>query len=115
MKYLYLMLSLFGVMLLCPSLMMAQTTNPTPTEDDHHIKIEAETEDERAKTLVVPFDAWKGLEAVTVTALTTVETATYSVYDETGAVWVQTTAALPAGDAVTLPLAGLPEGRVLPF
>lgn len=111
MKYLYLIAALLGVALSWPSPITAQSVNPAPVEDEHNIKLEAETEDERAKMLLVPFEAWKHAESVSVSALTTTEASTFSVFDATGAVCVQTTAALACGKTVILPLSGLPQGN----
>lgn len=71
MKYLFLLAALFGVGSLNPC--MAENKPTGPDDDPHDFKLEATTEDERAKTAFIPFQAWENNDVVSVLALTTVD------------------------------------------
>ena len=108
MKYLFLLAALFGVSSLNPC--MAENKPTGPDDDPHDIKLEATTEDERAKTAFIPFQAWENNDVVSVLALTTVDYCTVGVCNTAGAVVAETAASPMAGDRIALSLKGMPQG-----
>lgn len=108
MKYLFMLLAMFFM----ANVMPAQAESDNPEDPDVHIiiKLEGETEDDRNKSLILPYEAWQSGKTVYVVSHNDVPSVTYTVLSPSGAVVDCYTGFATAMQPVTLTAAGYESG-----
>lgn len=98
-----------GMMIARPTQALADN-EPEDPEVSQKIKLEAESDDERTKSLMLPCEAWQTGSQVTVTALTGVSNAVFSIYDAGGMTVATDMCPLAKGESVLLDVTGQAAG-----
>ena len=84
MKYLFMLLTMFFMANVMP--VQAQSNNSEDPDVHIIIKLEGETEDDRNKSLILPYEAWQSGQTVYVVSHNNVPDVTYTILSPSGAV-----------------------------